>query len=156
MHIYVYLSSFHQILVDIEYLQLVWHADRGRLLLRTPGPVQHWDLQVLSCWEQSLLNLSCFRTFEFRTSLGTSVLLTLTCHYFYLHAKRTLTIFSLFLVCSGGKWIKLAQSNFTTRIRVFPGFNCAICCSNRHNTSMWKRLWTNYFNFIRKGKSGLL
>ena len=25
--------------VSIEYLRRVWHADRGRLLLRTPGPV---------------------------------------------------------------------------------------------------------------------
>ena len=55
--------------VPIEHLQPLRHANRGRLLLRTPGPVQLWD--------QSLLNLSCFRTFEFRTSLGTSFLLCL-------------------------------------------------------------------------------
>ena len=30
-----------------------------------------WDLHVFLCRDQSFLNLSCFRTFEFRTSLGT-------------------------------------------------------------------------------------
>ena len=32
-----------------------------------------WDLLVFLCWGQSLLNLSCFRTFGFWTSLGTSI-----------------------------------------------------------------------------------
>ena len=32
--------------VSIEHLRRVWHADRGRLLLRTPGPVI-WDLHML-------------------------------------------------------------------------------------------------------------
>ena len=27
------------LVVSIEHLRRVWHADRGRLLLRTPGPV---------------------------------------------------------------------------------------------------------------------
>ena len=35
--------------VSIEHLQRVRHANRGRLLLRTPGPVQLWDLQVFLC-----------------------------------------------------------------------------------------------------------
>ena len=30
----------------MEHLQGVRHANRGRLLLRTPGPVAHWDLHV--------------------------------------------------------------------------------------------------------------
>ena len=62
------LLTFHQIVVSIGHLQQVWHADRGRLLLRTPGPVPLWDLQMFFCWDQCLQNLSCFRTFEFRTS----------------------------------------------------------------------------------------
>ena len=33
-------------LVSIGHLQRVRHANRGRLLLRTPGPVPRWDLQV--------------------------------------------------------------------------------------------------------------
>ena len=32
--------------VSIEHLQRVRHANRGRLLLRTPGPVPLWDSQV--------------------------------------------------------------------------------------------------------------
>ena len=32
--------------VSIEYLQRVRHANRGRLLLQTPGPVPLWDFQV--------------------------------------------------------------------------------------------------------------
>ena len=58
---------------SMEHLQRVRHANRGLLLLRTPGPVSLWDLQVFKYWDKSLLNLTCFRTFEFRTSLGTSV-----------------------------------------------------------------------------------
>ena len=67
--------TFYKILVSIEHLQRVWHAYRGRLLLRTPGPVPLWDLHVFQCRDQSLLYLSCLRTFEFRTPLGTSLLL---------------------------------------------------------------------------------
>ena len=59
--------------VSIEHLQRVWHAKRRRLHIRTPSPVLLWDLQLFLCWDQSLMNLSCFRTYEFRTSLGTSV-----------------------------------------------------------------------------------
>ena len=51
-------------------------ANSFDLLLRTPGPVPIWDLHVFYCRDQSLLNLSCFRTFEFRTSLGTSLSLS--------------------------------------------------------------------------------
>ena len=40
------------------------------------GPFPLWDFHVFLCRDQSLLNLSCFRTFEFRTSLGTSFLLS--------------------------------------------------------------------------------
>ena len=57
-------------------MQRVRHAYRGRLLLRTLGPVPLWDLHVFLCRDQSLLSLSSLRTFEFRTSLGTSLLLS--------------------------------------------------------------------------------
>ena len=30
----------------MEHMQRVWHANRGRLLLRTPGAVPLWDLHV--------------------------------------------------------------------------------------------------------------
>ena len=61
-------------------MQRVRHANRGRLLLQTPGPVPLWDLHVFLCRDQSLLNLSCLRTFEFRTPLGTSLLLSMNCY----------------------------------------------------------------------------
>ena len=32
--------------VSIEHMQRVWHANRGRLLLRAPGPVPLYDLHV--------------------------------------------------------------------------------------------------------------
>ena len=32
--------------VSVEHLQWVRHANRGRLLLQTPGPIPLWDLQV--------------------------------------------------------------------------------------------------------------
>ena len=61
--------------VSIEHLQRVMHDNRGRLLLRTSCPVLLWDLHEFLCLDQSLLNLSCFGNFEFRISLGTSILL---------------------------------------------------------------------------------
>ena len=56
---------------------------------RTLTPPETWSLQVFLCWDQSLLNLSNLRTFEFRTSLGTSV--------FALHLMYATAIFSLIL-----------------------------------------------------------
>ena len=38
-----------------------------------------WDVHVFQCWDQYLLNLSCFRTFEFRTFFGTSILHSTDC-----------------------------------------------------------------------------
>ena len=35
------------LVVSIEHLRRVWHADRGRLLLRTPGPVPLGHTYVL-------------------------------------------------------------------------------------------------------------
>ena len=46
-----------------------------RLTPPDTGPVPPWDLHAFQCWDKSLLNLSCFRIFEFWTSLGTSILL---------------------------------------------------------------------------------
>ena len=59
--------------VSIDHLQRVRHANRGRLLLWTPGSVQFWDLQVF-LWPISP-ELVLFPDFEFRSSFGTSVLL---------------------------------------------------------------------------------
>ena len=52
--------------VFIERLQRVVHANRG--------PVPLWDLPVLQYWDKSLLNLSCFRDFEFQSTLLPSIL----------------------------------------------------------------------------------
>ena len=77
--------TFHQILVSIEHLQRVWHAKRGRLLLRTPGPVPLGLVYVLLVETNPFPNLSLFyRTmlFEYpsvlsRFCLGRSVGVTI-------------------------------------------------------------------------------
>ena len=38
--------------VSIDHLRRVWHADRGRLLLRTPGPVPFGTCICSTCWDQ--------------------------------------------------------------------------------------------------------
>ena len=43
-----------------EHLRRVWHADRGRLLLRTPGPVPLGLAYVLLVETNPLPNLSLF------------------------------------------------------------------------------------------------
>ena len=43
--------------VSLEYLRLVWHADRGRLLLQTPGPVPYGTCICSNCWDQSFYEL---------------------------------------------------------------------------------------------------
>ena len=55
-------------------LQRVRLANRGRLLLRTPGPVQ-FETCICSNFE-TILSWTChvYGPFEFRTSLGTSIL----------------------------------------------------------------------------------
>ena len=72
------------LLLNLTFYLFVWCFHRTfatgaacqqrRLLLLTPSPVPLWDLHVFLCCDQSLLNLSRFRTFEFGTSLGSSVL----------------------------------------------------------------------------------
>ena len=51
--------------VSIEYLRWVWHAGRGRLLLRTPGPVPLGLAYILLVETNPIPNLSLF----FRTML---------------------------------------------------------------------------------------
>ena len=52
--------------VSIEYLRRVWHADRGRLLLRTPGPVPLGLAYILLVETNPFPNLSLF----YRTMLS--------------------------------------------------------------------------------------
>ena len=46
--------------VSIEHLRRVWHADRGRLLFRTPGPVPFGLAYVLLVETNPFPNLSLF------------------------------------------------------------------------------------------------
>ena len=56
--------------VSIEHLRRVWHADRGRLLLRTPGPVLLGLAYVLLVETNPFPNLSLFyRTMLFEYPL---------------------------------------------------------------------------------------
>ena len=53
-------------MVSIEYLRRVWHADRGRVLLRTPGPVPLGLAYVLLVETNPFPNLSLlYRTMLF-------------------------------------------------------------------------------------------
>ena len=64
-------------------LQRVRLANRGRLLLRTPGPVPFGT--CICSYVDTILSWTCHvcGPFEFRTSLGTSILLLLRCiHHF--------------------------------------------------------------------------
>ena len=60
-------------------MQRVRLANRGRLLLRTPGPVPFGTCICSNV--ETILSWTChvYGPFEFRTSLGTSILLTLGC-----------------------------------------------------------------------------
>ena len=56
--------------VFIEHLRRVWHADRGRFLLRTPGPVPFGLVYVLLVETNPFPNLSLFyRTMLFEYPL---------------------------------------------------------------------------------------
>ena len=60
--------------VSIGHLQRVRLADRGRLLLGTPGPVRFGTCICSNV--ETILSWTChvYGPFEFRTSLGTSIL----------------------------------------------------------------------------------
>ena len=63
----------------IEYLRRVWHADRGRLLLRTPGPVPLGLAYVLLVETNPFSELVViFPDYAFRISLGTFLILPLS------------------------------------------------------------------------------
>ena len=59
LHYYLIPGGFHRT------LQRVRLANRGRLILRTPGPVQFVTCIFFLCWDHSFLNLWCLRTFFF-------------------------------------------------------------------------------------------
>ena len=53
-----YWIGHHWIYVSIRHLRRMWHADRGRLLLRTPDPVPFGTCICSTCWEQ-LFSRTC-------------------------------------------------------------------------------------------------
>ena len=58
--------------ISIEHLRWVWHADRGRLLLRTTGPVPFWLAYVLLVETNPFSELVViFTDYALRISLGT-------------------------------------------------------------------------------------
>ena len=67
----IYFGCFHRT------LQRVWLANRGRLLFRTPGPVPFGTCICSNV--ETILSWTChvYGPFEFRTSLGTSILVLL-------------------------------------------------------------------------------
>ena len=57
---------------SIEHLRRVWHADRGRLLLRTPGPVRLGLAYVLLVETNPFSEfVVIFPDYSLRISLGT-------------------------------------------------------------------------------------
>ena len=68
--------------VSIEHLRRVWHADRGRLLLRTPGPVPLGLAYVLLDVTYPFPNLSLFyRTMLFEYPSVLSRFCLIYCFY---------------------------------------------------------------------------
>ena len=65
-HIIIRLCTTLDLLSNFEHLRRVWHADRGRLLLRTPGPVP-WGLACVLLVETSPFSelVVIFRTMLF-------------------------------------------------------------------------------------------
>ena len=78
-------------------------ANRGRLLLRTPGPIPFGT--CICSYVETILSLTChvYGPFEFRTSLGTSILLIINLNYI-LH-------YSIYLPCIHSR-LKIQRKNF--------------------------------------------
>ena len=60
LNIFIQNLTFYQILVSVEHLQRMWHTNRGRLLLRIPGPVPLRLAYVLLVETNPFPNLSLF------------------------------------------------------------------------------------------------
>ena len=96
-------------MVSIEHLRRVWHADRGRLLLRTPGPVPLGLAYVLLVETNPFPNLSLFyRTmlFEYPSVLSRFCLIY--------HKKKDLNDFGLKIRIFDISKIKIFEKNIFT------------------------------------------
>ena len=61
--------------VSIEHLRWLWHADRGRFLLRTTGPIQFGICMCSTCRDKSFSRIPDYAP---RTFLGTFSILLFT------------------------------------------------------------------------------
>ena len=98
-------------------LQRVRLANRGRLLLRTPGPVPFGTCICSNV--ETILSWTCYvyGPFEFRTSLGTSILLFIFLVYFV--------------------WLRIAEEGFY----LFPGCGRWQGTKSRFLTRTWNLNW---------------
>ena len=85
--------------VSIEHLRRVWHADRGRLLLRTLGPVPLGLAYVLLVETNPFpVLVVIFTDYALRISLGTFSILLIIALMFVAH--MTLRFMFLMLICT--------------------------------------------------------
>ena len=123
------LWRYYWIKVSIWHLQRVWHADRGRLLLQTPGPVPLGLAYVLLVETNPFPNLSLFyRTmlFEYRSVLSRF------CSFVYL--------------------LQVVWNTFWLSIWQFP----VMCVRNTNNSPFWGVLQSLLFlNNISKIEQGM-
>ena len=127
-------------------------ANRGRLLLRTPGPVPFWTCICSNV--ETILSWTChvYGPFESRTSLGTSILLrdtvlekyslrdfillakTKECTFFYIPDKFQCVWMTIFFSRDGVLY-KLKQSN---KMNVF-----SFCSINSFNNKSRRKYMFN-------------
>ena len=103
--------------VSKGYLEQVQLANRGCLLLRTPGPgsCPILDSHLFLCWDHSFWNCHVYGPFEFRTSLCTSILLCVATLLFgfsvgvgaFVIRLSQISYFSLTYWCEAWMWFLL-------------------------------------------------
>ena len=113
--------------VSIELLRRVWYADRGRLLLRTPGPVPLGLAYVLLVETNPFPNLSLFyRTmlFEYPSVLSRFCMSSLVLHYIDFHDFNVVyfVLYACFNNCHMGLH-RVFDSYIVTRLFDIVPFN---------------------------------
>ena len=110
-------------------LQRVRLANRGRLLLRTPGPVPFGT--CICSYVETILSWTChiYGPLEFRTSLGTSILL-----------RTSQGIFSIFLAIVFVTWNYIVCN----MLKVFSSFTCNICNGTTKKTNPGNGLYPDH------------
>ena len=111
-------------------LQRVRLANRGRLLLRTPGPVPFGTCICSNV--ETILSWTChvYGPFEFRTSLGSSILLHYKTDFDLIHARiqpwiHCIFVLLIFVITISGMdkdlvVLTLISQEFTQKILVHP------------------------------------